>query len=192
MQNQNLEFSFTTAAPIAFKENLSQRSSLIHQEAITRAQRYLVAEAELLEIIIEIDKGRIYKAFGLTHLTPYCIKHLGLSEDVAANFVRVARKSQIVPELKEAIDEGRLSISKAKAITSIITSENSMAWIEKEVTYASPHTKKPEQAKIKGPDRVRVEFELTEEEMILFRRAQDLVSQQTQKSASLAETLKRI
>ena len=57
--------------------------------------------------------------------------YLGLSEDVAANFVRVARKSRTVPELKEAIDEGRISVTKAKTIASVITSENHLDWIDK-------------------------------------------------------------
>ncbi len=198
MQNENMAFNFTDT-PIVFKENLSARSTHIHKEAVTRAQRYLIAEADLLEIIIEIDKERIYEEFGLTHLTPYCIKHLGLSEDVAANFVRVARKSQQVPELKVAIEEGRLSVTKAKAIASVITSENQSIWIEKaetlskskleeQVAIASPQTRKPEKAKIKGPNRIRVEFELSAEEMKLFRRVQDLISQKMGQSATLAET----
>ena len=198
MLNENFEFHFDEA-PIVFKEDISRNSSLIHNEAITRAQRYLVAEADLLEVIIEIDKEKIFEEFGLTHLTPYCVKHLGLSEDVSANFVRVARKSQQVPELKEAIDEGRLSVTKAKAIASVITAENHKAWIdkaqslskeklEKEVTQASPQSRKPEKAKVSGPNTVRVEFELTEEEMRLFRRVQDLVSQKLKKPATLAET----
>jgi hypothetical protein len=198
MQNENFEFIFNEA-PIVFKENISRKSSLIHNEAISCAQRYLVAEAELLEVIIEIDKERIYEEFGLTHLTPYCVKHLGLSEDVAANFVRVARKSQQVPELKTAIEDGRLSVTKAKAIASVITAENHKVWIdkaqclskdklEKDVAQTSPQSRKPEKAKVSGPNTVRVEFELTEEEMRLFRRVQDLVSQKLKKSATLAET----
>ena len=198
MFSENLDFNFSEA-PIVLKERVSKKSLLIHQEAITRAQRYLIAEAELLEVIIEIDKSRIYEEFGLSHLSPYCVKYLGLSEDVAANFVRVARKSLVVPELKEAIDEGRISVTKAKTIASVITSENHSDWIdkaqnlskeklEKEVATASPNIKKPEKAKVQGPNRIRVEFELTEEEMILFRRAQDLVSQKQGKSVNFAET----
>jgi hypothetical protein len=132
-------------------------------------------------------------------LTPYCVKHLGLSEDVAANFVRVARKSHQVPELRTAIEEGRLSVTKAKTIASVITSENHSVWIdkaenlskdklEKEVAQTSPQSRKPEKAKVSGPNTVRIEFELTAEEMRLFRRVQDLVSQKLKKSATLAET----
>ncbi|OYZ21422.1 MAG: hypothetical protein B7Y39_09150 [Bdellovibrio sp. 28-41-41] len=198
MFSENLDFNLNET-PIVFKEHVSRESLLIHQAAISRAQKYLIAEAGLLEVIIEIDNNRIYEEFGLSHLSPYCVKHLGLSEDVAANFVRVARKSRAVPELKEAIDEGRISVTKAKTIASVITSENHSDWIdkaqnlskeklEKAVATASPNIKKPEKAKVQGPNRIRVEFELTEEEMILFRRAQDLVSQKQGKSASLAET----
>lgn len=64
-------------------------------------------------------------------MTPYCVKHLGLSENVAANFVRVARK-----------------------------------------------------CKSEWSQSVRMEFDLTLEEMKLFRRVQDLVSQKLKKSIS--------
>ncbi len=211
MMNENLEFNFIEKQclnhlesdhdkpKILFKEVFSARSKLIHTEAITRAQRYLIAEAELLEIIIEVDSYKIYEELGLSHLTPYCTKHLGLSEDVAANFVRVARKSITVPELKEAINEGRLSVTKAKTIVSVITQYNHSDWIEKaealtkeklekEVAIASPHAKKSERAKPTGPDRVRFEFELSEADAKAFRRAQNLVSQKLKRAATLAET----
>lgn len=164
-----------------------------HQRALACARRYLVAEADLLVAIVEVDRLRIYEAFHYTHLTPYCVKELGLSEDVAACFVRVARKGREVPELQEAVSDGRLTVTKAKAIASVITPDSQEVWIEKaatlskreleaEVAEANPAAGKPEKAKPVGKKKVRVEFELTEEEMELFRRAQELM-----RANSLAE-----
>src|SRR5262249_46694672 len=124
---------------------------------------------------------------------------LGLSEEVAACFVRVARKSQQVPELKRAIDSGHLTITKAKTIASVIKPENQETWIEKakslskgkleqEVATAAPNMSKPERAKPVANDRVRVELELSIEEMEWFRRCQDLVSQKGRTFASLSQT----
>ena len=201
MLNAQIEFSNTeTTAPIiSFHENLSPASQLIHDRALARAKKYLVAEADLLESIMEVDKDRIYEKWGFTHLTPYCVKYLGLSEEVAATFVRVARKSVLVPELQKAISEGKISVHKAKTIAPVVTSENQEVWIEaaqnsskdkleREVAKAFPHAKKPEKAKAKGPDRVRVEYDMSEEAIAFFRRAQDLVSQKSGKSANLSET----
>jgi hypothetical protein len=184
--------------PVVFRVELDSSSKAIHELALLRAQKYLVAEAELLESIMDVDQHKIYIEFGETHLTPYCVKVLGLSEDVAAVFVRVARKSQLVPELKAAIDEG-LSVFKAKTIASVVTAENQEAWIERAQTFskdkleravaaASPTAPKPERAKPVGQDLYRVEFELTEEQMALFRRAQELASAKLKRNATLADT----
>jgi len=195
----SLEFAFDQFPVVFEQKELVGENRIIHERALIRAQRYLIAEAELLESIIEIDKSRLYENFGLTHLTPYCVQFLGLSENVAATFVRVARKTYEVPELKTAIEEGKLTVTKAKAITSVINSDNQQDWIKKaetlskskleiEVAYNSPKSIKPEKAKIEGPDRVRYEFDLTEKEAELFRRAQDILSQKTGTSVSLSET----
>ena len=195
----NLEFSLEES-PIIFKQKeLTGEKKVIHERALLRAQRYLVAEAALLESIIEADQARLYEDFGLAYLTPYCVQHLGLSDDVAAVFVRVARKTYEVPELKTAITEGKLTVTKAKTIVSVLNTQNQKAWIqragtlsksklEKAMAEQSPKPIKPEKAKFEGPNRVRYEFDLTEEESKLFRRAQDLLCQKMGKPVSLSET----
>jgi hypothetical protein len=207
MLNTNLEFNVLPEfnfdnepiASVFFSENLSVASWAIHQNALLKAKKYLIAEADLLAAICEVDRDKTYEGFGETFITPYCIKYLGLSGDVAANFVRVARKSIQVPELKTAIDEGRLTVTKAKTIASIVTPLNQQSWInkaqtlskeklEREVANASPLKPMSEKAKARGHDKIRVEFELSFEDMELFCRAQDIASQKLRKSATLAET----
>ncbi len=113
-------------------------------------------------------------------------------------FVRVARKSIQVPELELAVQDG-LQMSKAKTIASVIDSGNKVEWIEKaqslskeklerEVAAANPSAPKPEKAKPTGPDRVRVEFEVTYEEAELLKRARELMSQKKSKHAQIGET----
>lgn len=174
-------------------------SKQIHETAIAKAAKYLVAEAELLTAIMDVDRHQLYKKFDETHLTPYCVKYLKLSEDVAAMFVRVARKSQQVPELGLAVQDG-LQMSKAKTIASVIDSENQQEWIEKaqtltkdklerEVAAANPSAPKPEKAKPTGPNRIRIEFEVTYEEAEMIKRARELMSQKKSKYAQIGETL---
>jgi hypothetical protein len=180
-------------------EELDPVSRRIHDKAILKAQKYLVSEAELLEAITDVDRHRTYEKFGMTHLTPYCVQYLNLSEDVAGNFVRVARKSLQVPELQKAISESKLSLSKARSLASVITVENQKQWIDKaqtlskhkleqEVAQSEPSRPQPEKAKFRGEDTVRVEFDLSLEEMALFRRAQEVVSQKQQIPATLKQT----
>lgn len=195
----NLEFSFEESPIVFEKKELTGEKKAIHERTLFRTQRYLVAEAELLKSIIEADQTRLFEDFGLAYLTPYCIQLLGLSDDVAAVFVRVARKTYEVPELKSAIESGKLTVSKAKTIASVINSQNQEIWIqkaeafsknklEKAVAEQSPKPFKPEKSKFEGPNRVRYEFDLTEEESRLFKRAQDILCQKRGKSVSLSET----
>jgi len=174
-------------------------SQNLHDVAVSKAARYLVAESELLNAIIEIDRRKIYEKFDEPYLTPYCVKYLNLSEDVAAMFVRVARKSIQVPELELAVQDG-LQISKAKTIASVLTNENKQQWIEKaqtlskeklerEVAAVNPSAMKPEKARPTGPDRIRVEFEVTYEEAEILRRARELMSQKQSKHAQIGETV---
>jgi 5-methylcytosine-specific restriction endonuclease McrA len=124
---------------------------------------------------------------------------LGLSEDVAGYFVRVARKSEQIPELKKAIAKGEISVTKARTIVSVLNSENQTDWLEKAkslskdkleraVAESLPPGKKPERARAFGPDSYRVEFDLPAQLMEQFRRAQDLVSQSAGRPANLVET----
>jgi hypothetical protein len=204
MLNENLEFvmesdSISIESPIAFcVEDLDDRLRAIFDRVLEKAKKFLFAEAELLDAIIDVDKTRLFEKFGESHLTPFCVKYLNLSQEVSATFVRVARKSQEVPALKQAISDG-LNMTKAKTIASVITPRNHDVWIEKakslskeklayEVAKVSPTPIKPEKAKMISEDRGRVEFELSQEFMEMQRRAQELVSQKTKGFATLAIT----
>ncbi len=200
MFESNLEFSMPAEESVSFKIELDEPGTFIHENAVSRARKYLGAEAELLSAIIEVDKNRIFEKLGLTHLTPYCVRYLGLSEDIAGHFVRVARKSIQVPELKCAIDDGRLTISKAKAVAAVITPANQMEWIdrattlsrdklEREVAKVSPYSPKAERAKPIGADKFLVSFELSLSEMKEFRRAQEIVSQKSKSAATQRATV---
>lgn len=191
----NLEFNFEQTQVVFFAEELSTKSRAIHERALARAARYLVSEAELLESIIEADQDKLYEKFGLSFLTTYCVKHLGLDETVAGVLVRVARKSQAVPGLKQAVVNGDISISNARTIASVITNENQAEWIgkaktlsknklEREVATVCPAKAKPEKARRIGNGRVQVVLSLSEEEYEERCRITDLVSRSLGKSAT--------
>lgn len=178
----NLQFSYQESTVIFEQKELFGEKKTIHERALFRAQKYLVAEADLLESIIEADQNKLFEDFGLAYLTLYCVKHLGLSEDVAANFVRVARKTYEVSELKVAIEEGKLSVTKAKAIASVINANNQEAWIEKAETLSksqfekavaieSPKPKKPEKAKFAWHARAEERGATPPPELTLTRNA---------------------
>ena len=90
-----------------------------------------------------------FREFYLVFLFQYVVKRLGLSEAQAYSFISVGRKSKEVPQIKEKIKNGELTVSKAKKITSVITAINQGHWlslaqsasqkkVEREVALAKP------------------------------------------------------
>ena len=123
----------------------------LHKKAQHTAQNYLKLEKQLLQIIIEIDKKRAFRHFGYSSLYTYVQEALKLSPAVTYNFIKVARKSHEIPELKDEVVQGRLSISKATKMTAVLTQENHKDWfrlaaqstyktLEREVALASPNS----------------------------------------------------
>ena len=167
---------------------MTERLREILERAERSAAEYLSHESQLLMALIEVDRATAYHCFGFTHLTPYCVRELGLSEDIAAIFVRVVRISHEVPELAAAVVSGELQITKAKTIAAVITPANRAEWIAK-ASRVSKHELEKAVLKASGRDTQTVSFELTPEEQELFRRVQELLCAKLDHSPSKEETL---
>jgi len=189
-----------------------------YQELNTKAKniasRYKSCEKELLQVISTVDLKKAYLHWGYNSLFAYITKGLGLSAGVASNFSTVARKSFEVPELKNHVLQGKISIHQARRVTSVITAENKNEWLEKASTqsqkqlerevslvnpklavresanYVSASLEVKENVKIlqKVP-RIQLEVGVSEKTMIKFLRAQNLESQRRRGNASLEDTL---
>jgi hypothetical protein len=72
----------------------------IHEKALQVARRYKQSEVELIEIIQQADQHRVHYTLGYSSLFIYVTCGLGLSEEVAYTFIKVARKAREVPALK--------------------------------------------------------------------------------------------
>ena len=121
----------------------------LHEKAKETAKHYFRLEKELLELIIQIDKRKVFYRFGYKSLFTYMTEFLKLSPATAYSFIKVARKSHEIPELKKEVMDGRLSISKAQKMTRVLTKDNHREWfglaqrtthrkLEREVALASP------------------------------------------------------
>ncbi len=173
---------------------------LLHEKALTKAKTFHRAEAELIDVLQEIDTAKSFLRYACTSLFDYCLKYLKLSEANASNFIAIARKSKVVPELKEAIRRQEITVSNARKITPVLTAQNSNHWLElaknlpkqkleKEVAKVAPQAATPELVKYVSEDRLAVRLGLSEKNLERLRRVQDLVSQKTRKPASLEDAL---
>ena len=103
-------------------------------QAQNLARDYHRTEAELLEVLITLRRKKGFLILGYSGIWDYCQRCLKLSEAQSSYYKRVAEKSEEVPELKEAIEQGTLTLSVARRIVPVITKESSSEWIEKAAT----------------------------------------------------------
>lgn len=182
---------------------LNDKEKILHAKALAKASNFKKSHVDLLEVIAEVDKLRLFEKFLLTSTFAYCTQILKLSEDVTYTLIKISRVSVKVPELKAAIDDGTLSISNAKRIAQVLTPENKTTWIEKakefsqrklELEVAKVFPKEAAQEKIKyvSEDRVKLEVGLSEEVMKLIQKAQDLISQKSKSSVTIEVVLKKV
>lgn len=175
----------------------------IHEKALKVVKQYKRSESDLIEVIQEADAHRVYSRFKCKNLYEYTMKVLELSESIALNFIAVARKAKEVPELKEVIKSGALSVSKARKITPVLTKSNQKEWLqmavalpqkklEQQVAKACPKEAVPEKIKFVSEHRLNLQMGISENLSQKLRRAQDLESQRHKKPTSLEETLEAV
>jgi predicted DNA-binding protein len=160
----------------------------LHELAKQTAKAYSTASRELIRILIEVNKSRAFEDHQYPHLTPYCEKFLKIDPDAAKTLVRIVRKSIQVPELAQAVVEGKIHVSNAKVIASVITPENREEWITKASKLPKAKLEK-EIAAQGGPDKKRVSLELPLETIELLNRARDVASTKAAKFESFEKTI---
>lgn len=182
---------------------LSSFANEIHEHACEVATRYKRAESELIDILQIVDQKRIYIETGHSSLFQYVVHALKLSESVAYNLITVARKAREIPELKESIRSGAVTLSNARKIVPLLTVENKKEWIEraenlsqrileKELVRYRPMLATCEKATYVTPERVKLEVGLSESEILRLRQVQDLLSQSKRRPVSLEEVIQEM
>lgn len=79
------------------------------ERAKALAKRYRDSIADLVAVIAEVERGRLYAAAGYSSLFDYCVKELLLSEDDAYKMARSARAARERPEILSFLAEGSLT-----------------------------------------------------------------------------------
>lgn len=178
---------------------LTDIGKALHEQAKQLARTYLDTERDLIEVLSKIDDHKVYLSLGFSSLFSYTLS-LGLSESQAYTLIAVTRKCRKVPELKLAIEQGQVTVSKARRIAPVIESANAEVWIskaaamtchklEREVASAKPDLKIPERLVPIGPNRSKLSLAIHESLEMKLRRLQDVVSQKLQRNCSIEEAL---
>ena len=175
-------------------------SDEIHFRAVEVSTRYKRTEAELISVLQQADENRVFLTRGHSSLFQYVVQELKLSESHAYSLITVARKGARGARAKTQLEIGAMTLSNARRITAVLTPENQENWIrkacelsnralEKEIVKVRPQEATPERVSYAAVDRVRVEFGLSERQMLRLRRVQDLLSQSKHRPISIEEAI---
>jgi len=175
----------------------------LDQQAKKVASNFKKAEAELIEILQKMDECKAHIDLGYASLYQYAAGALGLSEGTYYNLILVARKSRAVPELKEAVKAGEMSLSNARRIAPVLTLENKLEWIEKakalpqkkleqELARVFPREQAQERVIYTSESRADLKINISTELLELAKRAQDLLSQKSMRAVKLEEALETV
>lgn len=106
----------------------------LYEKAKAQTKTWLDNELDLIGTLREIDEKKIYELVGFKSMRQLCTEGLGLTDGQTYTLIGVSRKCAEIPELKQAIDAGKFSPSKARKMLSVIEKSNSSVWIEKAAT----------------------------------------------------------
>ena len=179
---------------------MNRNTQLIHEKNLKLAKTILLSEGELLSSLMEMHSQRLFGELGCTGIFDYCLRHLQFCESQANYYKRIAEVSARVPELKAAVVQGELSISKARRITSVITPLNHQEWIqnaktmkqkelEKAVSIVNPQAHPIERIKPVAKNVSELRVAIDDETDRNLEILKDLLSQKLRRSASLADVI---
>ena len=83
------------------------------QETKTQVEKERAATLHLIECLAEVEARMLYAKLGFSSLWQFCIEYLKLSEGSAQRRIQAMRLSRKVPQAKQALESGKLSLSNA-------------------------------------------------------------------------------
>ena len=120
--------------------------SLVHlnDRELLRDLHVIVAQdrattAALLAHLAEVDARRLYLRAAHPSMYSYCVRELGLSEDVALKRIQAARTARQFPAIFAAVAQGRLHLTAVGLLAPHLTPEN-----VNELLNAAAHQSKSE------------------------------------------------
>lgn len=179
---------------------MTTREERLHLRALELSRQHRKLESQMIQILQEIEISKLHRKMGYTSLFKYACDELGLNEPIAFSFISVARTAYSVPALQQALQDERISVSRASRIVSAIDNENACELIEFATTHSMRETdfevarRNPrvsrDRMRVLSEDRVEISVSVSKETYEALKRAQDLMSHE--QNVSLGEVLEKI
>ncbi|MEZ4750786.1 MAG: HNH endonuclease signature motif containing protein [Bdellovibrionota bacterium] len=169
-------------------------------KAVNLANHYLESEAKLLSHLIEMRKKKHFIPLNYTGIFDYCERRLHLSRAQAYYFKTVAEKADEVPEIKQAVLTGELTLSQARRIVPVLTKTNHKQWIkkakelpqkdlEREVTAVNPQAHVRERIRWVAKELSELKVSLSPEAAANLAALQNILSQKLHKAATMGDVI---
>ena len=173
----------------------------LNNKAKRLAKNLLLTEGELLGVLGDMRRSKSFLELGYTGVFDYCERELHFSRAQSYYFKSVVEKADLVPEIRQAIVQGNLTLSQARRIVSVITPENQEEWIakaivlpqaelEREVTKENPRAFTKERIRPMTETLSELKTPVDDETRANLNVLKDVLSQKLGKAASLQDVIK--
>ena len=78
----------------------------------------------------DIMRRRLFRELGCSSINQYAVQELGFSKSRTDDFIRLARRLEDLPAVRDAVASGDLGYTKAREIVSVATPETQDTWLE--------------------------------------------------------------
>lgn len=101
----------------------------IHADLVNALDRLRSAEQSAVTLFARVLRDELHKPLGYASMELYGTEGLGLSLAMTRQFLRLARALDDLPITRAALDDGRLSWTKARTITAVATPRTEEQWV---------------------------------------------------------------
>jgi 5-methylcytosine-specific restriction endonuclease McrA len=165
----------------------------IHSCALAVSSNYLKLEFEMIDVLSDAERTKVFQRLGYPSLFRYAVDCLGLSEAISYALISIARKSKEVPQLKTS----GLSVSKASRIVSILDRGNARELIrfaknhtskqiDAEVARRNPKAALPDRIKMISGDAAQLSVTVSREFLEMLKRVEALEARSGSRGAGAA------
>lgn len=78
----------------------------------------------------EVMRRRLFRKFGHSSINQYAVQELGFSKSRTDDFIRLSRRLENLPAVRDAVASGDLGYTKAREIVSVATPETQDTWLQ--------------------------------------------------------------
>jgi len=155
---------------------LQIKDQQLHERALMIARKYRACESEMIQVLQELDRTKLFKKWDCSSLFVYAVKYLGLDEAVAYSFITVARKAREVPQLQHSLQAQKLSVAKANRIVSALTADNAGTLVDFAEKHSTPEINREVSRLRKGLPERTINLQVSLETLELIKRAKTLTN----------------